>query len=106
MSTTPDTHDRLAIAENNLLDGRAYETLVPDHLLFPNDLREGDVITDGIGVYQVDSVDTADCSGAEWAQRWIRHIRIRHTIVGPIMGGLLRGDAEYVRVLARRRIEG
>lgn len=86
----------LNIPENNLLDGREYE----QHLAFvyPDDLREGDIITNGIGTYEVDGVGNWSAS----TDPYIRHIRIRHTLAGPIMGGLLRGT-ELVQVLARRR---
>jgi hypothetical protein len=97
MTTATETHDNLKIAANNLLDGREYE----QHLafLYPNDLREGDVITDGIGTYQVSGVG----NWGSGAPEYVRHIRISHTLAGPIMGGLIRGPLELVHVLARRR---
>lgn len=94
---TTQTHDNLAFPQHNLLDGREYE----EHLAFvyPDDLREGDVVTDGVGVYQISNVGNWDAVTSDY----IRHIRIRHTIAGPIMGGLLRGRMERVHLLARRR---
>lgn len=94
---TDQTHDNLSIPVNNLLDGREYE----EHLAFvyPDDLREGDVVTDGVGVYQVNGVGDWDLAPSNY----IRHIRITHTIAGPIMGGLLRGRLERVHLLVRRR---
>lgn len=97
------THDNLKIASNNLLDGREYEEWLG--FVYPTDLRPGDVITDGIGTYQVARV--ADYRGA-WDLNddnpaYVRHIQLSHTLAGPIMGGLLRGNVERIHVLARRR---
>lgn len=95
-NATESRHDNLAFPQNNLLDGREYETV--SLLLLPDQLREGDIVSTGSGVYQVGGV--GDWSAA--TDPYIRHIRIAHTLVGPIQGGLLRGT-EYLQVLARRR---
>jgi hypothetical protein len=75
-----------------------------DLAVYPAELREGDVITDGIGTYQVARV--TDYRGAWDIEKdkpsYVKHIQISHTLAGPIMGGLLRGT-ELVQVLARRR---
>lgn len=94
------THDTLAIAPNNVLDGREYE----EHLgfVYPNALREGDIITDGVGTYQVEGVGTWPTSTTP---DYVQHIRIKHTLAGPIMGGLLRGQLERIHILARRRTQ-
>lgn len=93
------TTDNLAIPQNNLLDGRDYE----QHLafLYPDDLREGDIITAGAGTYQVTRVSLYDVGATSTWQ--VRHIQLSHTLAGPVMGGLLRGQFEHVQVLARRR---
>lgn len=93
---TTETHDHLSIPQNNLLDGREYETVAL--MLLPDELREGDVISNGSGVYQVDSVGQWSAAAGEY----VRHVRIKHTLAGPVMGGLVRGT-EYIQVLARRR---
>lgn len=88
--------DHLAIPENNLLGGIEYV----EHLAFvyARDLVRGDVISDGVGTYQVSDVGI-------WDHRvpYVKHIRISHTLAGPIMGGLLRGELERIHLMARRR---
>lgn len=91
--------DQFAAPTNNLMDGRLYEWVLLN--LQPDDLREGDIIENGTGTYQVAGVgDWVGITGS--SAKYIRHIRISHTITGPVMGGLVRGT-EYIRVIARRR---
>lgn len=71
---------------------------------FAHELKSGDIITDGYGVYRVNTVtEVQDTS--------ILHISVS-TIAGRVMGGLTRGRYEMLNVLAiverdvRRGIEG
>lgn len=106
MTTTAGEHDLLRIPSNNLLDGREYEEFLG--FVYPDDLREGDVITTGSGTYQVSAIGNLPSgwdANAPKGRTYVRHIQISHTLAGPIMGGLLRGTTEHVQVLARRRGE-
>lgn len=98
-NATESQHDNLAFPQNNLLDGREYETV--SLLLLPDQLRRGDIVSTGVGVYQVGHVGNWSAG----TDPYIRHISITHTLVGPVQGGLLRGT-EYLQVLGRRRVEG
>lgn len=58
-------------------------------------LEVGDVITDGPGVYRVTQLGRDPWQGTP---DYIVHIMVS-TIAGPVMGGLLRGNLEFVQVM-------
>lgn len=102
MTVAIESHDALRIPQNNLLDGREYAECLA--FVLPSNLREGDVITDGIGTYQVSDVTSWPTTRGP-DRDYIRHIRIAHTLAGPVMGGLIRGQQERIHLLARRRLD-